>query len=326
MPVGLERVGLPAAAVQRQHPLRVQLLAQRLLCNQRFELADDLAMAAGGEVALDRQLERGEPQLLEPTDLGRGERLTGHVIQRRPVPQRQRFARGRLRDEPLEASGIDVAGAEAQLVAAPARDDLGAVAARGERLAQLGHVNLNQLRRGCRRLLAPKTLDQALARDRRARIEREHRQQRPRLDAAERDRPPIDDRLQRSKNLDVHITGTSSDPTAAHANAASTAFTGVYRPWHRRSTAQREAASVKSAPPRRPACTPDPARPNRRTQRPPWGAPATECPRHRRPQVREPPQLEPVAPDTFGGLPNNRSTPPLRAVLTTTTHLRGSHS
>jgi hypothetical protein len=45
-----------------------------------------------------------------------------------------------------------------------------------------------------------------------------------------------------------------------------------------------------------------------------------ECPAYRRPQVRELPlRLEPVAPDTFGGLVNNRSTPPLRAVLTTTT-------
>jgi hypothetical protein len=52
-----------------------------------------------------------------------------------------------------------------------------------------------------------------------------------------------------------------------------------------------------------------------------------ECPRHRRPQVRELPlRLEPVAPDTFGGLVHDCGTPPLRAVLTTTTHPRGSHS
>lgn len=52
-----------------------------------------------------------------------------------------------------------------------------------------------------------------------------------------------------------------------------------------------------------------------------------ECRTYRRPRVRELPlRLEPVAPDTFGGLVNNRSTPPLRAVLTTTTHLRGAHS
>jgi hypothetical protein len=52
-----------------------------------------------------------------------------------------------------------------------------------------------------------------------------------------------------------------------------------------------------------------------------------ECRTYRRPQVRELPlRLEPVAPETFGGLVNNRSTPALRAVLTTTTHLRGAHA
>jgi hypothetical protein len=51
-----------------------------------------------------------------------------------------------------------------------------------------------------------------------------------------------------------------------------------------------------------------------------------ECPAYRRPQVRELPlRLEPVVPDTFGGLVSN-CTAPLRAVLTTTTHLRGAHS
>ena len=46
------------------------------------------------------------------------------------------------------------------------------------------------------------------------------------------------------------------------------------------------------------------------------------CPAYRLPQVRELPlRLEPVAPDTFGGLVSSCSTSPLRAVLTTTTHL-----
>ena len=56
--VGVERLGLPPAAVEREHALGVQALAQRLLAHQRVELADDLAVAAGGEVALDRELER----------------------------------------------------------------------------------------------------------------------------------------------------------------------------------------------------------------------------------------------------------------------------
>jgi hypothetical protein len=46
-----------------------------------------------------------------------------------------------------------------------------------------------------------------------------------------------------------------------------------------------------------------------------------QCPAHRLPQVRELPlRLEPVTPDTFGGLVA------LRAVHSTTTHVRGAHS
>ena len=46
-----------------------------------------------------------------------------------------------------------------------------------------------------------------------------------------------------------------------------------------------------------------------------------ECPAFRDPQLREMPlRLEPVAPDTFGGLVSGCSAPPLRAVLSTTTH------
>ena len=103
--VGLERLGLAAAAVQREHPLRVQALAQRLLGDERLELADDLGVAARLEVLVDRQLERREPQLLEPADLERGERLAGDVVERRPAPQRERLARRALGDAAARSGG-----------------------------------------------------------------------------------------------------------------------------------------------------------------------------------------------------------------------------
>ena len=135
-PVRLERVGLAARAVQGEHPLRMQPLAQRLLAHQRLQLRDDLAVAAGGEVLLDGKLQRGEPELLEPADLGGGERLRIHVVQGRPAPQRERVARSRPCDQRFEASCVDVAPAEPQLVAVRVRDDLRAVAGCREDLAQ----------------------------------------------------------------------------------------------------------------------------------------------------------------------------------------------
>ena len=82
--VRVERVGLPAGAIQREHPLQVQLLAQRLLEHQPLELADHLAVPARGQVTVDRQLDRRQPQLLEPANLGVGERHAGHVGQHTP--------------------------------------------------------------------------------------------------------------------------------------------------------------------------------------------------------------------------------------------------
>jgi hypothetical protein len=51
------------------------------------------------------------------------------------------------------------------------------------------------------------------------------------------------------------------------------------------------------------------------------------CPAYRLPQVCELPlRLEPVGPDTFGGLVGDCSARPLRAVHTTTTLVRRAHA
>ena len=128
VPVGVERLGLAAAAVQREHALGVQPLAQRVLGQQRVDLADELVMAPGGEVRVDRELRGGEPQLLEPADLRVGERLVGDVRERIAAEQRERLARrarrapgrGRARglgDQPLEAADVDQLAVDPQLVA-----------------------------------------------------------------------------------------------------------------------------------------------------------------------------------------------------------------
>ena len=101
--VRLQRLGLAARAVEREHALRVQALAQRLLRQQRLELRQHLAVAPGVEVLVDRDLERTRAQLLQAPDLRSGERLVGDVRQRRPAPQAQRLARGALGEQSLEA-------------------------------------------------------------------------------------------------------------------------------------------------------------------------------------------------------------------------------
>ena len=90
--VGGERVGLPAAAVQRQHELAVQPLPQRMPGGQLLQLGDERVVPAERQVGVDPGLQNGEPQFLQPGGLGPGEGVVGQVGQHRAAPQIQRLA------------------------------------------------------------------------------------------------------------------------------------------------------------------------------------------------------------------------------------------
>ena len=88
--VGVQRVGLAPGAVEGEHSLGVEALAQRLLRDQLLEAGDHLVVAPGGELGVDRELDRAQVKLLEPADLGGCERLRGDVGERRPAPELER--------------------------------------------------------------------------------------------------------------------------------------------------------------------------------------------------------------------------------------------
>ena len=90
--VGLQRLGLPPAAVEREHELAAYALAHRVVAHQRLELSDHLCVAAERQVCVDALLEGDHAQLVEPRDLLLGERLVGEVRQRWAAPQRQPLA------------------------------------------------------------------------------------------------------------------------------------------------------------------------------------------------------------------------------------------
>ena len=210
--VGLERVRLASAAIQREHPLGVQALAQRVLGQQRVNLTEDLLVAAGGQVGIDGQLGGRQPQLLQPPDLGARERLRGDVGQRLAAVQRQRQSRRvagatapGLADQPLEAQRVDQLAIDPQLVRAPARHDLRA-AVGGDHLAQSQDVVLDHLGRARRRLLAPQPFDQPVGRDEVIGLESEHRQHGALLRAAELERTVVDARFQVSEEPDLHAS------------------------------------------------------------------------------------------------------------------------
>ena len=206
-PVGGQGVGLAARAVQGQHQLAVEVLAQGVQPDQRLQLGHQLVVAAEGQLGLDPGLGGGHLELLDadqlrPGEVGRG----GHVGQCRTPPQGERLAQqvGRARRvaggqglaalavQALEAVQVEALGVDPEQVAGVAGDQgagrAGAVAGL-DRLAQGGHVVLERLLDRRWGLLAPDGLDQLLGRDDLVGMEQQFRQQHPVLDAAEPQRP-----------------------------------------------------------------------------------------------------------------------------------------
>jgi hypothetical protein len=92
--------------------------------------------------------------------------------------------------EPLELQRVDRRRVDLQLVAASVgRDPRRAIL--GQQPPQLGDALLHHLRPSRRRLLAPQAVDQPLNRDGCVRVERQHREHRTLLGAAQPDRMAI---------------------------------------------------------------------------------------------------------------------------------------
>jgi hypothetical protein len=59
--IDLERFGLPARAVEREHQVAAKPFAKRMLVGEGLELSDQVAVTACFELRLDPVLERREP-------------------------------------------------------------------------------------------------------------------------------------------------------------------------------------------------------------------------------------------------------------------------
>ena len=86
----LQRLRLAARPVEREHLLRAQALAQRVLAHQPFELGHEPGMTPEPEVSLDALFDRREPQLLQARRFVLREPLVRKLAERRPAPQRER--------------------------------------------------------------------------------------------------------------------------------------------------------------------------------------------------------------------------------------------
>ncbi len=115
--VGLERLRLPATAVEREHELAARTLAHRVLAHELLELADEAGGSAAVELGLHPLLDRRQAKLLEPCCLVLGKLLVRKVRERRAAPQLKRFAH-----EPGPAIGVRRPCLVHELLEAPSVD------------------------------------------------------------------------------------------------------------------------------------------------------------------------------------------------------------
>ncbi len=129
-----QRLCLSRAAIEREHQLRAQALAQRVSLHQSRQLANELVVVSEREIRLDTLLQGAEMKLLQLRDRRLRKRRVGEVRKRRSAPQRQPSAHdprrvpGRARrqrlapllDQAAEAVKVKLARRDAKQVPMPA--------------------------------------------------------------------------------------------------------------------------------------------------------------------------------------------------------------
>ena len=201
-PVRCEGVRLPAAAVEREHQLRVQTLAPRMLAREPLQLGDELRVAARRQLGLHPQLDDGHAKLLQAPDLRDGERGARELGQRRSSPERQRgpqqLARAlglRSRQRPssrtdlvLEPSEVELLEAHVEAVSGRRGHHDGGVA---ERCPEARHVDPDRPHRVRLHVVAPQRGSQPFSAHGLVGVEEQDGQHGTRLGAAQRDRSAV---------------------------------------------------------------------------------------------------------------------------------------
>jgi hypothetical protein len=235
-PVGGQRFGLSAAAIQRQYELAMQPLPQRILGGQLFQLAGECVVPAKRQVRVDPRFEGGEPQFLQPGRLGPGEGVVSQVGQHTAAPQPQRLAqrprgfvvparvqRGPPRGEPvLEHRRVQVLAAHPQQVtAAPGDQDVAGGPpgpARIQRPAQMKHVGLQGGGPPLGWVPAPDVFGQPVHRHDPVGLQQQQRQHRPLPRTAQRHHLSGSRDLQRPENPELCQLGLVGHCVSSHHN------------------------------------------------------------------------------------------------------------
>jgi len=199
---------LPAGAVEREHELPAEPLAEWMLADQGLELRNKVRVAPESQVGVDAALERLEAKLGEVRRCC-AYRFAGQVGERISSPQRERLveqlsglvrlADARLFDESPETVEIELTSLDAEEIAGRPSDE--AVA---ELAPQAEDVVLQRAEGRGRRIVAPDQVDELLRCDDSVHVEQQRCDDRAALQAAERhDALAVED-LDRPQNPELH--------------------------------------------------------------------------------------------------------------------------
>jgi hypothetical protein len=208
--VMLERVRLPAAAIEREHELRAKSFAERVVYDETLQLRNELGCPAECQVCLHALFERLQSQLFEPRRLGLRERVVDEVCERGVAPKRERVGqqlrstRGiggcvRCGERVFEAGRVELLRLDAQDVSWRARYER----IRPERAAQPRDVDLDVVARGSWPIVRPELLDQPVDRDDLVPTQQEYSKQSALLRRSERERAAVPGRLEGAEDPEL---------------------------------------------------------------------------------------------------------------------------
>ena len=203
--IHVQSLRLPARTVQRDHELAQEALPQRVLGDEPFELADDVAVATELEIGVDALRKSGETELVQPPDLRLREVLERELRERRSPPQLERAHEmlasllrreaARVRERALEPVRVDLLGRNAEDVSGGSCLEY----VRPQHLSELTDAVLKRCHRRLGRTLAPEEVDEPIRRHDTARRERENGEQRALPLTAERNRSGLVRDLERPR-------------------------------------------------------------------------------------------------------------------------------
>ena len=213
--VGLEGVGLPALAVEREHQHGHRTFAQRLVDHRSLERGQRLGAATEVEQRLQPPIGRPQAHLLEAAELrlrpvGVAEVGVGLGAEQ---PERLLVAleRGgrrqpvRLRDESLGADRVDLLGLDREPVPATVAHD----PVPADRAPQAGDADVQRCAGPAARLGSPQRLDELVRGDRAAEVRDEVREQGALEPAIDGDRSVGPDDLERAEHAQLHVADRS---------------------------------------------------------------------------------------------------------------------